>query len=51
MASLTRRTPSSGVYGMPICPRRRGSAVPSAQRIRPGAMSSRALTVMASTMG
>ena len=42
---------SSGAYGMPIWPRRSGSADPSPRRIRPGAISSRALIVMAMSTG
>ena len=51
MARPTRSTPSGGAYGMPICPSRSGRPVPSARTTRSGAISSMALTVIASRTG
>ena len=51
MVLTVRVAASSGAYGIPIWPSRSGSAEPRPRRIRPGAISSRALTVIAMSTG
>jgi hypothetical protein len=49
MASEITSTALVGSYGMPICPSRSGSALPRPIRMRPGAISSSELAVIASS--
>ena len=51
IAAEIRSAASLGSYGIPICASRSGNALPRPRITRPGAISSTALTVIASSTG